>query len=170
MQFPDLKFNGIVRFFGGLVPHILTSSDYPDYDAMRADYMAHGRIRVNTEHSTNTIFADPSVNWLFRAWHDMCHIMANGDFSPHGESLAMAEMIRQLRAHPGLDDSERDTFESYIRAEVEGQGAWYRLTGEFPSNQKQFAAEYLEISGNYDFGKIDPYRIVERLKSTHAVQ
>jgi hypothetical protein len=146
MQFPDLKFNGLVRFFGGLVPHTLTASDYPDFAAMRADYLAHGRIAINVNNSNGTIFADPSVNWDFRAWHDMCHILTDGDFSPAGESPAMAEMLRQMRAHPGLTDSERDTFESYIRAEIEGQTAWYSLTGGFPSDQKGFAQSYLQIA------------------------
>lgn len=36
--------------------------------------------------SENTIYQDRTVNWMFRAWHDHCHIILNQDFTLDGET------------------------------------------------------------------------------------
>jgi hypothetical protein len=145
------ELNGLVRFMGGLVPHSYTASQYPDYDAMRADYLATGRLKINTEFSTNTVFGDPVTNWFFRAWHDYCHIKANADFSPTGEHLAYWEMLTQLAEYNSetnaFTNEQIAQFVDIIHAEVIGQGDYYRQFGKFPDNQYEFVLAYL-ANGN----------------------
>jgi hypothetical protein len=112
---------------------------------MRDDWQRTGRIAVNVDNSVNTIFGSPDVNWLFRAWHDYCHIQCNGGFDRDGELAAMRLMCDHINAHPGLTPAQRATFCELVRIEVEGQVDYYMATGQFPENQFDFAVRlYLE--------------------------
>lgn len=148
------EFNGLVRYFGSLVPHTLTASEYANFEEMRADYHARGSIKVNVEHSTGTIFGDPTLNWLGRAWHDMCHIITGGDFSRDGEYKAMLEQWRQTDNYPvGISlDEEMSTVQPYdkwdwfkriVYAEVMGQFDYQAVNGYFPKKQYDFVTGYL---------------------------
>jgi hypothetical protein len=151
------EFNGLVRFFGSLVPHTLSGTSYPDFAAMKADYRARGSIKINVDYSTGTVFGDPTINWLFRAWHDACHLITDGDFSREGEYKAMLEMWRQIDEYPGLDNTfwpmmgyntvlgvtHREWFKRIVYAEVIGQFDEYAKTGHFPQEQYAFVEHYL---------------------------
>lgn len=138
MPVVNKEFNGLVQFYGGLVKHSLTTFDYPDFEAMKLDYERTGYIRVNVEHSTGTIFGSQTVNWLFRAWHDYCHLVVNAPFDAEGERRAAMEQIRQVWAHPGLSDAEKTLYSSIIDIEVNGQVEYYQKYNDFPSDQYQF--------------------------------
>jgi hypothetical protein len=153
------EFNGLVRFFGSLVPHTLTASQYEDFEALRADYLARGSIKINVDNSSGTIFGDPSLNWLFRAWHDMSHIITGGDFSRKGEYKAMLEMWRQIDAYPftmstsstgALERSKakRDWFKRIVYAEVMGHFDYHEHFGTFPTDQYQLTDDVLEETFN----------------------
>jgi hypothetical protein len=132
------SFNTLVRFMGSLVPHDLTIGQYKDFAEMKADYDARGRIRVNVENSTNTIFGTPTINWQFRAWHDMCHILTGADFSRDGELAACREMQRQIDALPDYTRVEKEEFKRIVWIEVMGQYEYYQQEGKYPDNQYEF--------------------------------
>jgi hypothetical protein len=134
----DVEFNKLVRFFGGLVPHSYTSTQYDSFEAMKADYIATGRIKINVDHSSGTIFGDQSVNWLFRAWHDYCHLLVDAPFTADGERLAALEQCRQIEQHPGLTTGQKETFKRIVGIEVNGQVAYYVEHNDFPPNQYDF--------------------------------
>ena len=139
------EFNGVVRYFGGMVRHKLTREQYPTFEAMRDDYSHTGVIAINVDNCDNTIFGAPDVNYLFRAWHDYCHIQVNGGFDRAGELAAMRLMCEHIDAHPGLSDALKATCKELVRIEVEGQVDYFLATGQFPENQFDFALSiYLE--------------------------
>lgn len=144
-------FNKVVRYFGGMVPCTFTSRQYATFEDMRADYQRTGRIAINVDNSDNTIFGSPEVNWLFRAWHDYCHVMVNGGFDRPGELAAMRLMCDHISAHSGLTDAEKALCMELVRIEVKGQVDYYLATGMFPENQFDFGSS-LFMEGIYRNG------------------
>lgn len=138
----DPTFNEVVR---RMAPNkvLYVSTQYADFEAMRKDFENTGYLRINTEFSDNTIFGDASVNWKFRAWHDMCHILANADFSPEGEASAGYLMQKQIWTMEGPSFTDKMRWVAIIEAEVNGQGDYYRETGTFPADQLAFDREFL---------------------------
>lgn len=148
------EFNGLVRYMGGLVPHSYTADQYPTYSDMKSDYETTGRIKINTDNSTYTVFGDPVTNWFFRAWHDSCHLRADGDFSPMGEKLAYWQMVVDLAEYNKETNAfPLDTIAEFIdiiHAEVIGQGECYQKFGKFPDNQYEFVKEYIARGSKLD--------------------
>lgn len=137
----DPTFNVIVSEFAP-ARFLYSDAQYKDFAAMRADYDARGIIAVNVDHSENTIFGAASVNWQFRAWHDMAHIATNAPFTAEGERAAGAYQMEQIRARYGYS---ADTYRwcAIIDAEVNGQVAYFFEHGEFVTDQFAYAVEYL---------------------------
>ena len=138
----DYRFNDIVRFFGSLVPHTLTSEDYSGFDEMAQDFEETGSIKINTLNSTGTIFGDPSVNWLFRVWHDYAHIRTGAGFDFNGEITAMRLQIADVYAHSGLTEDEKTTFSHLLTFSVQGTGEYYITHGQFPPNEYEYYLEW----------------------------
>lgn len=112
--------------------------------ALKAHLDAGRRLVVWSGGSQATIYADPRVNYAFRAWHDWCHWGGNHDFSfsLEGEIATCEMQCRQLVARFG--DTERTRrWCDVIRAEIIGQGLYYRRHKRFPENQRAFVGEYL---------------------------
>lgn len=144
------EFNDLVEHFGSLVPHTLGTFDYPDYETMRSEWLSTGSIQVNTEHSDGTIFGEPRINWLFRAWHDYCHLLVDAGFDAQGERLAADEQIRQVYALPGLSDAEKLLYSRIIDIEVNGQVDYYVAHNDFPPDQYAFfLAEWTRLYGEW---------------------
>lgn len=147
----NAEFNKVVRYVGSLVPHSLTQGDYKDFAALCSDYEHTGRIKINVNNSDGTLFGDAATNWLFRAWHDMCHIKANADFSETGEGTAATYMKQTiLPLLPNTTPVQLAEFERIIDCEVCGQGAYFSAYGEFPLDQYAFSMYYLK------YGAIPP--------------
>ena len=151
MRVISKEFNALVEHFGSLVPHTLGTFDYPSYEAMRAEWLLTGSIQVNTDHSDGTIFGHPRVNWLFRAWHDYCHLLVNAPFDAQGEKRAADEQIRQVYAHPSLSDADKPLFARIIGIEVNGQVDYYLAHNSFPPDQLAFfMAEWTRLYGEWE--------------------
>lgn len=82
----------------------------------------------------NTIFIDPHVNRLFRAWHDACHVQLNADFSLQGEKRVAAYQAARVGS---------DYWARAIMAEVAGQAEYFYKFGVFPANQLEFTLKAL---------------------------
>lgn len=146
LTLPNKRFNQVVSYMGGLVAFDYTTSDYTDFDAMRLDYQQRGRIKVNVNNSDRTMFGSPAPNWYFRAWHDMCHLLADAPFTPAGEYKAEELMIAQLDALPDLTAEEKELFSLFIHCEVSGQVDYYQRHNAFPENQLAFTLAYLQAN------------------------
>lgn len=97
-------------------------------------YKATGRIVVWSGGSDATIYRDPAVNFLFRAWHDWMHIQTLGDFTTAGE----IRVCRAQMAQVGTDLAR------LIYIEIVGQARHYAETGEFPTDQVAFTLKSLQ--------------------------
>lgn len=127
-----------------------TASQYESFEAMRDDYNARGVLTVNVNFSDNTIFGVPATNWAFRAWHDVCHIAENADFSSKGEARAAQLQIAQVWSLVGPSDADKARWSAIIDTEVNGQLEYFKLFGTFPDDQRSFAAGYLELVHGFD--------------------
>lgn len=120
-----------------------TASDYADFEEMKSDFLATGRIKINVNHSDKTIFGSPVTNWQFRAWHDSCHILANADFTFEGERKAAALQVSQVLALDGPSLYDKTRWVALIVAEVIGQGEFFIQHNDFPADQREFVKGYL---------------------------
>ncbi len=130
-----------------------SAQQYDSYKAMREDFERTGYLTINVNHSDRTIFGSPMGNWQFRAWHDMCHIQANADFSPAGERRAGKLMVEQLWKLDGPSLRDKARWAAIIDAEVSGQLAYYLIhDGRFPDDQRAFTLRYLEMEYGFKAG------------------
>jgi hypothetical protein len=93
-----------------------------------------GSIVVWSGGSESTIYREPQVNYLFRAWHDWTHLKTGSDFSLAGETRnAMAQM-----SQVGTE------LQRLIYIEAVLQATCYFQTGNFPVDQVAFTLEALK--------------------------
>jgi len=105
----------------------------PDtYDKLRGNA---GILTVWDGASDNTIYADPAINWAFRAWHDKVHLKYDLDFSIESE-LILAKL-----AASQFDGKIADI----VYAEVGGLVEYFRDNGRFPTDQAKFVKEYAKV-------------------------
>jgi hypothetical protein len=133
--FPDLN-DAIKRRFksSGLILDVRDQAPSSIGEVVQA---FNGRvIKVYAGGSDNTIYADPLVNYMFRALHDREHISLQADFSLDGEKQVAYEQAKQFG----------DALAPIILAEVVGQAAEFFRSGQFPSDQVQFIMERLKVA------------------------
>lgn len=148
MPILDLEFNQLTVAMAGKLAWIPVDYDpYPTLEAMKADFLATGRIMISTLNSDNSIYGDPWINVCGRAWHDYAHLEANAPFDEEGERKAAILQMVQLRtlfAGRVISYRQYNRFARIIDAEVNGQVAYYMEHGEFPVNGYEFTKGYLE--------------------------
>lgn len=91
------------------------------------------RIPVSGEHAERTIWSDPEVNALFRAWHDALHILHVAPMDQDGETLIARAHQTEARRH-GLPAPLR----AVLWAETYGQTLFHAKHGTFPFDQRAF--------------------------------
>lgn len=95
---------------------------------------------VSNEHSANTIYSRPEVNFAFRAWHDSLHLALNAEFDAEGELLvarAHEQAVREAIKAGHL--TELDCCALFF--EVWGQFRYAEEhAGQFPADQAAFVA------------------------------
>lgn len=112
------------------------SDDYGTLEAIKNYYKDTHRLIVWTGGSDDTIFADPEVNWAFRAWHDYVHIVNDLPFTVEGESLVAFLQAAELPKDWYLE-------RQLILSEVVGQVLYNHFhNGEFPSDQRAFTVHF----------------------------
>jgi hypothetical protein len=107
------------------------------FEKMKNDYAATGKIVIWTGESEGTIFGDPVYNHIFRAWHDLTHVLLNQDFGFAGESVVGTAQVHQL-------PSDWIFEQQLITAEILGQNQYYRQHKAFLIDQRKFAYDYLQ--------------------------
>lgn len=115
------------------------------YEALCAEYERRGMITVWDGASGQTIFDDPDINVMFRAWHDYCHITGGHDFSLEGERQAALMQCEHIKARYGDGETGQELCR-LIMIEVCGQAAYAEAHGgEFPVDQMAFTKAYLAL-------------------------
>jgi hypothetical protein len=91
---------------------------------------------ISTIGCGNTIFGDPQVNIMFRAWHDYIHITKQLDFSPINEAAVAFIQASELPWDWWYE-------KQLIIAEVVGQVVNHERTGQFNHDQRAFTLNLL---------------------------
>ncbi len=95
---------------------------------------------VNVEGSQYTVFTDPTVNLLFRAWHDLGHAHLNAEFTPYGEREVAKWQMSFLK---GID-------KEIMWSDIVDQDDYFRATGHYVEDQRSFVIDKV-------FGKLDEH-------------
>jgi hypothetical protein len=83
---------------------------------------------VNVEGSERTVFTDPIVNLLFRAWHDIGHAVLQAEFDREGEVQVAQWQAARLA---GID-------RTILTADVVDQFDYYASHGHWLDDQRAF--------------------------------
>ena len=121
---------------------LFSDAQFADFAAMKKDFQSRGILTVNVNHSDGTIFGNPSVNWLFRAWHDAAHLAVDADFSQAGERAASAYQIAQVLTVYGFGPVSA-RWAALIDCKVNAQADYFFRTGEFVQHQYAFTVAQL---------------------------
>ena len=87
--------------------------------------------------SDQTIFDDAKGNYLFRAWHDLGHVLLNAPFNLEGEKQVSAWQESFLPKPYNL----------ILHADVVGQTEYYQEYGDFPKDQRKFIIDNVFNAG-----------------------
>lgn len=134
----------------------------PDtYADLRKHYQRTGRVLVDKGYSHKTSFADPEVNYAFRAWHDATHLRDKRRFTFDDEYKAAVAQHDDLckvygtetvfRADQRIADLSKPgrpflvAFVDLLMAETYGQQCYARNHGgDFPDDQYAFTLAWLK--------------------------
>jgi hypothetical protein len=141
----DRGFNiAVLRIANQLCPGgYVVADDAPDtYEKLRAHLDVTKQMKVWSGGSDNTIYADPEVNWAFRAWHDWCHYNGRHAFTIVGERAVFEMQKLHLLLLYG-DCSQTQRWIKILKAEVIGQQEYFYKLGHYPKDQRTFVKCYL---------------------------
>lgn len=94
--------------------------------------------------SETTIFADPKINFAFRAWHDLTHYQYEYDFSLIGEMFTCNAQIYEVTYTLGADIAQH--CRPYLTAEIIGQRLYYDKYKCYVEDQQAFVLAYMANS------------------------
>lgn len=140
----DASFNKVVNEMAAhYVPEgYEMSEDAPStYPELKALLDRGERLIVYSGGSDMTIFAEPEVNYAFRAWHDWCHWKGQHLFTLFGEIGVYRMQQEQLIAKYG-DTPQVRGWCKLLYAEVLGQFLYYYHHKDYIDNQKEFVKHF----------------------------
>jgi hypothetical protein len=116
------------------------SADAPSsYPALLLVYRTRARtgsrFPVSPEHSQQTIFTRPQINWAFRFVHDLEHVRCRLSFSPFDELQVGAHHLEALET---AGYGPKSVEHKLLHADTIGQARCVTLLGRFPYNQRRF--------------------------------
>lgn len=119
------------------------SADAPGtFNALKAHLDAGKRMVVYGGGCEGTIYADPAVNYAFRAWHDWCHWRGDHDFFEPGEQAVCTMQCLQLMELYGVNE-QTARWVKILQAEVVGQRIYYQYHKRYIDDQRGFIEAYL---------------------------
>jgi hypothetical protein len=142
----DLAFNAaVVSIARRLFPYGFDVSDQAPrtFDELKALFDADKRLVVYSGGSSSTIYADPGVNYAFRAWHDWSHWVGHHDLTFPGEVAVCKRQQADLVELYG-DNEQTRRWCKLIHAEIAGQATYHLYHKRFPDNQRAFVEAFLE--------------------------
>lgn len=98
--------------------------------------------RVLKDHSEDTIFTSPSVNWAMRFWHDTRHVWLRANFSTAAE-LAVASCHLARAKAEGLGPGTLAY--GLLTADTVGQTLFVARTHRFVAHQRDFAIDFVRL-------------------------
>lgn len=101
-------------------------------------YNETGRLVIWAGASHGTVWGGPADNWLFRAWHDSCHL-----WSGMCDKVDCFTVDNEIELAGFQARGLGDMFGKMIDIEIAGQARHFQQTGRFVADQRAFAAELL---------------------------
>lgn len=141
----DRSFNiAVLNISSRLFPTGFDVSDHaPSTYAELKELLDSGaRMVVYSGGSEKTIYADPEVNYSFRAWHDWCHWRGRHPFDAEGEISVCNMQCDHIRTLYGVSEHAA-RWCRIIHAEIIGQQMFYDRYGQFPEDQMAFVKRFL---------------------------
>lgn len=125
--------------------------DAPDTDAdMVRHYNETGRLCIWAGASEGTVYGAPQHNWMYRAWHDWCHIssgVCNRRHGPLGCFEPSAERdVTAWQAGP----VQSTLFQRVVLADTGGQAIHFGMHGAFPEDQMRFTLDIVNGTGEHE--------------------
>jgi hypothetical protein len=112
------------------------------YAELKAHLDAGKRLVVYAGGSDRTIYGDPSINYAFRAWHDWTHWTGQHDLTFEGEVAVCTRQQQDLLTWY-RDTRQTRRWCDLVRAEIIGQGTYFRYHKRFPDDQHGFVEAFL---------------------------
>ena len=123
----------------------------PDTDAdMIRHWQETGRIKVWAGASEGVVYGEARHNWMYRAWHDWCHIASGvcnrrhgplGCFEPSAERDVTAWQVRTVGS---------SLFQRVVLADTGGQAIHFGMHGAFPEDQMRFTLDIVNGTGEHE--------------------
>lgn len=137
-RFVEAQAAGMQEFVGfGWKPDHNAPSDFI---ALKRAALASARtgkpLPVSDEHSDKIIYISVEINYAFRYWHDLTHVLMDKGFDLDGEIAVSKAHLKVLKSYgmgPGTPEYE------LLRADTLGQTLCGETTGAFPIDQPCFA-------------------------------
>ena len=127
---------------------VMTVGPQTDVDMVR-HYQDTGRLAIWSGASDNTIYGCCQANWMYRAWHDWCHIISGvcnrmhgplGCFEPSAEQDVTSFQLAPLGT----------AFAEVVKCDTAGQTSYYGLYEKFVPRQDEFVLHLLNRTGHHD--------------------
>lgn len=109
---------------------------------MIGHYRSTRKLLIWTGGSDATIFGNAEVNWLFRGWHDYCHILSGVCNREHGVRGCF-EPIAEYAVADFQCIGLGDKLANVVQIEVASQAKHFETTGKFVDNQLDFYADMI---------------------------
>lgn len=103
---------------------------------------ANGRLKIWTGASENTIFGSPEINHKFRFIHDFYHCQNKLGFT-HGDEL----LVNYIQQREFRKDGPSGFDRQLLNIETAGQILYYIQNGDFPTDQRKFTINELQLMG-----------------------
>lgn len=130
-------------------PAFDVKDEAPSTDAdMVRHYNETGRLCIWAGASEGTVYGEPRHNWMYRAWHDWCHIQSGVCNRRHGPLGCFEPRAERdvTRWQAGPVDST--LFQQIVLADTGGQVIYYEREGDFPVDQAAFTVALVNRTGH----------------------
>lgn len=134
--------NSVIELMADQIDYEISDEGLGTYREL-VDHMDAGKkLLIYSGGSGSTIFADPSVNHAFRAWHDYTHYTCGYDFSTVGEMFTCNQQITDIINVFGAEVAQECI--PYLAVEIIGQRLYFKKYGGYISDQRAFALAYMQ--------------------------
>lgn len=124
------------------LPAYLVCDDAPsDHVSLLECYRQTGKLKIWAGASDCTVWGGAADNWLFRAWHDYCHIG-----SGMCDKVDCFTADREIELSDWQSNGCSTMLGRIVGIEIAGQASHYKRTGNFVEDQIRFATD--RIGGN----------------------
>ena len=126
----------------GYIPDVMAPTSYKELCAAYANCERSGcPLPVFSGGSESTIYGVPEVNYAFRYWHDVEHVLGGNNFGLQGEIRTAYRQLATLESVYGFGPATMEW--KLLHADIVGQIQYYNKHKKFVENQVEFALDFI---------------------------